>query len=247
MLFLSESQPKSERPRNLLAFGNPSYALRNSSKGKKSETEVEIMRELYLDQGFDFSPLPHSEEEVLGISSYFPMERKDIFIEQEAKEENFKRSSLKDYGIIHFACHGFLSEEYPFRSALVLSLDDDPAEDGFIQVRELYNLRLRADLVVLSACQTGRGRMERGEGLLGLPRIFFYAGAKSVLSTLWKINDESTAMFMSWFYRYLSEGEDIAQALRLAKLRMLNSKYRHPFYWASFVLNGDYNSAISFK
>ena len=247
LLFLSESQPKSERPRNLLAFGNPSYALRNSSKGKKSETEVEIMRELYLDQGFDFSPLPHSEEEVLGISSYFPMERKDIFIEQEAKEENFKRSSLKDYGIIHFACHGFLSEEYPFRSALVLSLDDDPAEDGFIQVRELYNLRLRADLIVLSACQTGRGRMERGEGLLGLPRIFFYAGAKSVLSTLWKINDESTAMFMSWFYRYLSEGEDIAQALRLAKLRMLNSKYRHPFYWASFVLNGDYNSAISFK
>jgi CHAT domain-containing protein len=205
------------------------------------------MRELYLDQGFDFSPLPHSEEEVLGISSYFPRESRDVYLKDNAKEEVFKRISLKDYRIVHFACHGFLSEEYPFRSALVLSLDEDPAEDGFVQVRELYNIRLRADLVVLSACQTGRGRMERGEGLLGLPRIFFYTGAKSVISTLWRINDESTAVFMNWFYRYLSEGKDKAQALRLAKLRMLDSRYSHPFYWASFILNGDYNSVVNFK
>jgi CHAT domain-containing protein len=205
------------------------------------------MRELYLDQGFDFSPLPHSEEEVLGISSYFPRESRDVYLKDNAKEEVFKRISLKDYRIVHFACHGFLSEEYPFRSALVLSLDEDPAEDGFVQVRELYNIRLRADLVVLSACQTGRGRMERGEGLLGLPRIFFYTGAKSVISTLWRINDESTAVFMNWFYRYLSEGKDKAQALRLAKLRMLDSRYGHPFYWASFILNGDYNSVVNFK
>lgn len=247
LLFLSENKPESKRSKNLLAFGNPAYSLTNSSKRKESETEVEVMRELYLDQGFDFSSLPHSEEEVLGISSYFPRERRDVYIKDEAKEEVFKRISLKDYRIIHFACHGFLSEEYPFRSALVLSLDEDPAEDGFIQVRELYNIRLGADLVVLSACQTGRGRMERGEGLLGLPRIFFYTGAKSVISTLWRINDESTAVFMNWFYRYLSEGKDKAQALRLAKLRMLDSRYSHPFYWASFVLNGDYNSVINFK
>jgi len=247
LLFLSENKPGSKRSKNLLAFGNPSYTLTNSSKGKESETEVEIMRELYLDQGFDFSPLPYSEKEVLGISSHFPSGSRDVYLRDEAKEEIFKKVSLKDYRIIHFACHGFLSEEYPFRSALVLSLNENSSEDGFIQVRELYNLRLRADLVVLSACQTGRGRMERGEGLLGLPRIFFYAGAKSVVSTLWRINDESTAVFMNWFYNYLSEGKDKAQALQLAKLRMLDSKYSHPFYWASFVLNGDSNSVINFK
>lgn len=247
LLFLSENKPESKRSKNLLAFGNPSYTLTNSSKSGKADAEVEIMRELYLDQGFDFSPLPYSEKEVLEISSHFPNGSRDVYIKDDAKEEVFKKVSLKDYQIIHFACHGFLSEEFPFRSALVLSLDDDPSEDGFIQVRELYNLRIRADLVVLSACQTGRGRVERGEGLLGLPRIFFYTGAKSVISTLWRINDESTAVFMNWFYSYLSEGKDKAQSLRLAKLRMLNTKYSHPFYWASFILNGDYNSVVNFK
>ena len=117
----------------------------------------------------------------------------------------------------------------------------------FLQVLELYNLRLKADLVVLSACQTGKGKLERGEGVLGLPRIFFCAGARSVLLTLWRINDESAAKFMNLFYRYLSEGNDKAQALRLAKLEMINTKFSHPFYWAAFVLNGDSKSTLNFK
>jgi CHAT domain-containing protein len=247
LMFLSENRVKHRNQKGLLAFGNPSYILKDSSKGEKPKTEIQILRDMYLDQGFELSPLPYSEREILEISSYFPEDRKDIYLEEEAREEIFKEAPLKDYQIIHFACHGFLAEEFPFRSALVLALDDGTQEDGFLQVRELYNLRLKADLVVLSACQTGKGKLERREGILGLPRIFFYAGARSVMLTLWRINDESSAKFMNLFYRYLSKGNDKAQALRLAKLEMINSRFSHPFYWASFVLNGDSNSKINFK
>jgi CHAT domain-containing protein/Tfp pilus assembly protein PilF len=247
LLFLSGNNVKHGSQKGLLAFGNPSYMLRGSSKEKKPKTGIQILREMYLDQGFDFSPLPNAEREILEISSYFAENKRDIYLKDEAREERFKEAPLKDYEIIHFACHGFLAEEFPFRSALVLSLDDDPQEDGFLQVRELYNLRLKADLVVLSACQTGKGKLERGEGILGFPRVFFYAGARSVMLTLWRINDESTAKFMSLFYRYLSEGNDKAQALRLTKLEMINSKFSHPFYWAAFILNGDSKSILNFK
>jgi CHAT domain-containing protein/Tfp pilus assembly protein PilF len=247
LLFLSENKVRRRNQKGLLAFGNPTYMYRDQSNGTKSKAEIQILREMYLDQGFELSPLPYTEKEIMEISSYFPEDKKDIYLQDEAREEIFKEAPLKDYQIIHFACHGFLAEEFPFRSALVLSLDDDPQEDGFLQVRELYNLRLKADLVVLSACQTGKGKLERGEGILGLPRIFFYAGARSVLLTLWRINDESTEKFMNLFYRYLSKGNDKAQALRLAKLDMINSKFNHPFYWAAFVLNGDSNSTLNFK
>jgi CHAT domain-containing protein/Tfp pilus assembly protein PilF len=247
LLFLSRKKTEIESTKGLLAFGSPSYYLKKSLKGEKNKTNVEIMRDLYLEEGFDFSPLPHSKKEILEISKYFPEKKREVYIEKEAKEETFKNVSLKDYQVIHFACHGFMAEKFPFRSALVLSLDEDPKEDGFLQVRELYNLRMKADLVVLSACQTGKGKMEKGEGILGLPRIFFYTGARSVISTLWKITDESTAKFMDLLYQYLAEGNDKSQALRLAKLEMIDSKYSHPFYWAAFVLNGDYNSTINFK
>lgn len=247
LMFLSEKKHAYENPKMLLAFGDPSYTLKSSTSKKNNKTDVDILREMYIDLGFDFSPLPYSKQEVLEISRYFPDEKKDIYLENRAREEIFKKSSLEDYRIIHFACHGLLSEEYPYRSALVLSLDDDSQEDGFLQVREIYNLRVGADLVVLSACQTGKGKMEKGEGVLGLPRIFFYAGARSVVLTLWKINDQSTAEFMNLFYFYLSRGHDKSQALRLSKLKMLNSKFNHPFYWAGFVLNGNFNSVMNFR
>jgi len=247
LLFLSKKKTNNKNPKSLLAFGNPSYTIKNSLKGLKYKTYIEILSESYLSQGYDISPLPYSEREILKISRYFPKKRRDIYLEEEAKEETIKKIFLKDYQIIHFACHGFLDEERPFRSALVLSLDGDSQEDGFLQVREIFNLRLNADLIVLSACQTGRGKLENGEGILGLPRIFFYVGAKSVVLTLWKINDESTSELMSLFYHYLSCGNNKAKALRLAKLKMINSKFCHPFYWAPFVLSGDSGFTQNFE
>jgi CHAT domain-containing protein len=247
LAFLVNKKIEKERPKRLLAIGNPDYSLKISSPGKLNKIYGEALREIYLNNGFDFSSLPYTKKEVLQISKYFPREEVDIYLNAEAREEVIKKAPLRDYQIIHFACHGFQDEKSPFRSALVLALDSDMEEDGFLQVREIYNLRLNADLVVLSACQTGRGKLENGEGILGLPRIFFYAGAKSTISTLWKINDKSTSDLMRYFYRYLAEGNDKAQALRLAKLKMIKSKFSHPFFWAGFVLNGNYNSNSSLE
>jgi len=247
LLFLSRNHHKQDSIKGLLAFGNPFYPFKTPARRNEKIIYAEVFEELLLNTGFIIYPLPYSGREVLKISKYFGHEKRDIFLKKNAKEEIIKEISLINYKIIHFACHALLDEEFPFRSALILAIDDDMKEDGFLQVREIYNLKLDADLVVLSACQTGRGKLEKGEGILGFPRIFFYVGAKSVVLSLWKINDKSTSVFMDYFYYYLSQGNEKTQALRKAKLKMLESKFNHPFYWAAYILNGDFDSPIIFK
>ncbi len=236
-----------EYSRLLLAMANPVYSFQLSSKKKNLKIYEEALREVYLNKGFDFSPLPFSKKEVKQISRYFSKGKVDIYTGAEAKEEVVKNASLAGYQIVHFACHGLLDEKAPSRSALVLTLGDNTEEDGFLQAREIHNLKLNASLAVLSACQTGRGRLENGEGIFGLPRVFFYAGAQSTLSSLWKVNDKSTAGFMRYFYQFLKTGNDKANALRLAKIRMIRSEFSHPFFWAAFILNGDYHSKLNFR
>ena len=199
---------------------------------------MSLVYEIYRDQGYEFLPLVYSKKEIKKISGYFPKKKTDVFLEKEASEFAIKGLSLEDYKIIHFVCHSFLDETFPMRSALVMSQDEDFKEDGFLKVREIYNFNLNSELIVLSACFTGQGKLEGSEGVLGLPRIFFYAGAKSVVSTLWGIHDRATVDFMNYFYRNLSEGKDKAQALRAAKIDMLKSKYDHPYYWAAFQITG---------
>jgi len=243
-VFILNKQSNLEFSRGLLAFGNPSNNFLNSNEWENHNGYFETFKELYLNSGFVFSPLPYSRKEIFKISKYFSPEERDLFLKNKAKEDVLNEIIRSNYKIIHFACHALLDEKFPFRSALILSSDKDSKEDGFLQLHEIYNLNLNADLVVLSACQTGRGKLEKGEGILGFPRIFFCLGARSVLLSLWKINDESTSHFMNYFYYYLSKRYNKAEALRLAKLRMLKSKFRHPFYWAAFILNGDFDSSI---
>ncbi|MBS3819143.1 CHAT domain-containing protein [bacterium] len=231
-------------PRALVAFGNPCYSSISSSKEKKKTSPSQILKELYQKKGFDISPLPYTKKEIKKISRYFPEKATRIFGDKEVREKVVKSFPLHRYKVIHFACHGLLDEEFPFRSALVLSLHDQKGNDGFLQVREIWNLKMKAELVVLSACQTGRGKLEKGEGLLGLARVFFYSGAQSVVCTLWKIGDKPTSRFMNFFYKFLKKGKDKAEALRLAKLEMMKTQYAHPFFWASFVLNGEGDSRI---
>jgi len=245
LLFLLENETKGKESKGLLAFANPSYDIQNRSNNHKNH--LNFFSELYSDNGFNITPLPFSQKEVSEISKYFPEDKRNLFFAKKAKEEIVKSISLRDYRVIHFACHGFMDEEIPFRSALILALDDDVNEDGFLQAREIYNLRMQAELIVLSACQTGRGKLEKWEGVFGLPRIFFYAGAKSVLSSLWPVEDRSTAQFMRYFYYYLSKGKNKASALRSAKLKMISSGFSHPFYWGAFVLNGDFSSNKIFE
>lgn len=148
-LFLKRKKVRIHPSKSLLAIGNPSYELEKTPKhGGKSSSR--IYREIYENQGFDFSPLPYSEREIKEISKFFRNKSKDIFLGNEAREDLIKKISLEDYQIIHFACHGLHDEVFPFRSGLVLSLDGDRKEDGFLLVHEIYHLKLLADLVVLS-------------------------------------------------------------------------------------------------
>ena len=151
---------------------------------------------------------------------------------------------LSDYRYIHFATHGVLDTERPSLSALVLSQSDEKhnPQDGFLRVNDIYNTRLSADLVVLSACQTGLGKEVRGEGLMGLTRAFLYAGAPRVIVSLWSVNDRATAELMTMLYRgMLREGKSPAAALRAAQLELRKQKrWESPYYWAAFVQHGEW-------
>jgi CHAT domain-containing protein/Tfp pilus assembly protein PilF len=151
---------------------------------------------------------------------------------------------LGRYRIVHFATHGLLNSEHPELSGLVLSLVDQTGrpQDGFLRLHEIYNLRLPADLVVLSACQTALGKEIKGEGLVGLTRGFMYAGAPRVVASLWQVNDAATAELMKRFYRrMLREGLRPAAALRAAQIELWKQRqWQAPYYWGAFVLQGEW-------
>jgi CHAT domain-containing protein len=221
----------------LLALGGPNYSPLQTNEIIKNKKD--ILGQFYSEQGFRYSSLPFSKREALEIGKLFDRNEKTILVGEKASEEAIKKLPLIEYRIIHFACHSFIDEIIPFRSALVLTSNDQQDDDGYLQIREIYGLTLNADLVVLSACQTGNGVMEKREGPMGLARPFFYAGARSVVTSLWSINDKATVFFMREFYRNLVKGRSVGEALQLAKIWMIDSGWSHPFYWAGFVLNGD--------
>jgi CHAT domain-containing protein len=246
LLSLQRKKMMPEYPKDFLAFGNPDYSPDLAGRKTTLREVSGMMKDIYEDHGFRLSPLGRSEKEIRKVSGRFPENRKDIYFEKNAREDVLKSIPLDGYRIIHFACHAFVDDRVPFRSGLFLSLGAVDGEDGFVQSREIASLRINAVLVVLSACQTSRGYLEKGEGIMGLTRVFFYSGARSVVSALWEIEDRAAAEFMGHFYGDLSRGKPLSQALRLAKLRMLESKYAHPFYWAPFILNGEPFSRIDF-
>lgn len=185
-------------------------------------------------------PLSFIRKEVSSITRFYPPSSVDTLGEGAATESRVKAWPLRDYRVIHFACHGLLNGMNPLRSALVLSSGVNADEDGLLQMREIYGLDLSAEIIVLSACQTGVGRIEESEGPLTLARPFFFAGARAVVASLWPISDRSTVPFMEEFYKRLSQGRPASESLREAKLRMLlSSRWSHPFYWAGFLLQGD--------
>lgn len=239
LLLLKQKSQTSKHAKTLLAFGAPDYGQSTLPEQDAGANNREFMTNPDLGQDNSLPSLPFSKEEVLKIARHFPVRQSDLFLGKQANETTIKNLPIHDYRIIHFACHGILDNQLPFRSALALSQEAGKEEDGFLQVREIYNLKMNADLVVLSACQTGDGVLERAEGLVGLTRSFFCAGARSVLSTIWSINDRTTALFMERFYACLARGQDKSSALREAKLAMLKSPHSHPYYWAGFILNGD--------
>jgi len=184
-------------------------------------------------------PLPAAHDEVCRIAKLFPADEAVVFLGRDASEENVKTSASVTWARnLHFAAHGLLEESSPERSGLRLA-HASSTEDGLLQVREVFNLDLHADLVVLSACQSGLGKAVSGEGLIGMTRAFLYAGAGSVVVSLWQVDDNSTSDLMVSFYRHLQEVGDKTVALRHAKLELIDrSRYVHPYFWAPFILIG---------
>ena len=166
----------------------------------------------------------------------------DVWLDLDASESKVESSDLRQYRVLHFATHGLLNTQRPQFTGIVLSLVGNPAgADGFLRTDEVFNLRLGSPLVMLSACETGLGKEARGEGVLGLTRAFMYAGAPAVGVSLWSVADKSTAELMADFYKNLLGGAQPSAALRTARLSMIGGKrYSAPFYWAPFVLVGDW-------
>ncbi|HEV2992683.1 MAG TPA: CHAT domain-containing protein [Candidatus Angelobacter sp.] len=162
----------------------------------------------------------------------------------QASRQTATSASLAQYRIVHFATHGLLDSKHPELSGLVLSLIDSQGrtQNGFLDLEDIYNLNLAADLVVLSACETGLGKEVSGEGLIGLTRGFMYAGASRVVASLWKVSDLATTELMKRFYRSMElERQSPAAALRTAQIAMWKqNRWRAPYFWAAFQLHGEW-------
>lgn len=238
------------RPRPMLPFigvGDVTYdesPLSTASAGGTARKES-TTRGVYDLAGAHFEPLPGSRDEVLGASEIFGP-GSVVLLGREATEAAFKHEPLAKFRVLHLAVHGIASAKYPERAALVLGRDSKSEDDGLLQTREIANLALNADLVTLSACDTGVGRLQGEEGNASLQRAFLLAGAKTTLSTLWTADDTFTAALIKQFYKNLADGMDKGAALRTAKLELMKKfgDQAMPFYWAGFVLDGESSSPL---
>ena len=185
-----------------------------------------------------------SRQEANAIFAMIPPSEGMKALDFQASRNIVVKDELANYKILHLATHSFMDNENPRLSGLVLSMFDERGQpqNGFLQLNEIYNLRLHADLVVLSACQTALGKDLKGEGIIGLTRGFMYAGVPRVIASLWAVEDAATAELMARFYReMIVNGLKPAAALRAAQLDLSKVKrYNHPYYWAGFVLQGEW-------
>jgi CHAT domain-containing protein/Tfp pilus assembly protein PilF len=192
-----------------------------------------------------FGRLLSTRREAAAISALVPERERMQALDFDASRTTALRPELGEYRIVHFATHGMLNNIHPDLSGIVLSLVDKEGkqQDGFLRLQDIYNLKLPAELVVLSACQTGLGKEIKGEGLIGLTRGFMYAGAPRVVASLWKVDDRATSELMKRFYQGMLGPEALrpAGALRQAQLSIWKQKqWREPYYWAAFVLQGEW-------
>ena len=188
----------------------------------------------------DLDELPGTENEVNSIASLFNKDATTLATYVDASEERIKEKQMKNYTYLHFATHGVVDEVSPELSRIFLSASK--TEDGNLFSGEIYNLNLPAELAVLSACQTGLGKVSKGEGVIGLSRALTFSGVKNMVVSLWRVNDQSTAILMTNFYKNLLsyKSNHFSSALREAKLTMIkNKKYSSPYYWAPFILIGE--------
>jgi CHAT domain-containing protein len=238
-------QPRSSdrAKQDFLGVGGVVYSIPGADGRTNVAPKPTTVADFFGLDAVTFPDLPGSTEEVVGAAGIIKSSSQ-LLLEREATESAFKALPLSDFRIVHLAVHGVASTEFPDRAALVLG--SSAGEDGLLQVREIRDLSLRAELVILSACDTGTGKLLGQEGIASLERAFLLAGAKSVIASLWPADDTFTIALMKRMYGHLSAGADKGAALRQAKLDLLKEfgDQARPVYWAGFTLVGDGSTAV---
>lgn len=246
---LRKHYQRKESTKRFIGFGDPVYDFENFKQGNTeigtpsplTQDAISGMhRGRYEREGGIFTRLESSGEEINTIARLFKAHSQNsiVNLRENASETNAKLPGINQFDYIHFACHAILGDGF---QSLVLSQLPENTDDGFLTLNEIMNCDYNAKLVVLSACRTGKGKMERGEGVTGLTRAVMYAGTPAVVASLWDVDDVATKDLMVRFYKYMLEEElDKEDALRTAKLDLIKSKkYSSPFFWSAFVMYGE--------
>jgi len=238
------------KQRPFLGVGDPAYENQGHISAKLEKPtgfQTRVERDLSDAFGVPLYDLPQTREEILTVSKTIGPDSVTL-IGANATETAFKTEPLVDFRIIHIAAHGFVDTQFPERSGLVLGVAPSSHDDGLLQVREIMRLHFNADLVTLSACNTGVGKIEGEEGVTNLVEAFLVRGAKAVVASLWSADDTYTGKLMERFYTHVAEGQPKAMALRRAKLDLLAQNDRvSPYYWGAFVLVGEGATVIPLR
>jgi CHAT domain-containing protein len=248
-----EMSARRRAERTVAVFSDPVFqpddsrvkqASPGAEKASGDKTESDLVRSARETGLRSFERLIHTRKEAEAIVALAPPEQGFKALDFAASRATVMNAGLDQYRIVHFATHGLLNSRRPELSGIVLSLVDEEgrAQEGFLRAYEIYNLKLNAELVVLSACSTALGKDIKGEGLAGLTRGFMYAGTPRVIASLWNVRDEATAELMKRFYRNMLIGKSSpAAALREAQISMWREpRWAAPYYWAGFALQGEW-------
>ena len=249
-----ENEGRPTAPKTLAVFADPVFqnddpriagAAKNRLTEAQRESSYDDANRSATESGLEgFIRLRFSRQEAEEIARLAPQEKRFEALDFVASRQTASRPDLGQYRIVHFATHGLINNQHPELSGIVLSLVNEKGqpENGFLRLYDIFNLKLGADLVVLSACQTALGKEIKGEGLVGLTRGFMYAGAPRVVASLWQVEDRASAELMKRFYQgVLGQGLRPAAALRAAQVSMQNdNRWRAPHYWAAFTLQGEW-------
>jgi CHAT domain-containing protein len=241
---------RSDRQMNVLVLADPVFsenderfsAVRPGRK-KLSQTAGTVLRVAdYFTQN-ELPRLFNTRFEAQSIASYLPPSQKRVALDFDARAEFVTKTDLSNYRLLHFATHALIDDETPELSGVVFSMVDKKRQpiEGFLLSGDIFELKLDADLVVLSGCRTGLGKPVRGEGFVGLTQSFMYAGTSRLLTSLWSIEDRATAQLMANFYKYhLEKKMPAAAALKEAQKEMIKgARWQSPYFWAAFTFQGE--------
>ncbi|HEY6435430.1 MAG TPA: CHAT domain-containing protein, partial [Ignavibacteriaceae bacterium] len=229
---IQSGETETNQTQNLL-IGDPSISNLEYSLSVRSglvDLNSKLSRNILL------TPLEYSKDEIESIDDL--VSNNTIFLSQEATESNFKQYAPSS-NVIHISSHSFLLKDQPL---IIFSPQKNDQNDGYLELGEIVQLNLSSDLVVLSSCRSGLGKIDASEGILGMQKAFFDAGAKSIVVSLWDVNDKYTSYFMKDFYKHLAGGISKSEALREAKLDFIKNYSANPYYWSAFVLSGNPSS-----